>query len=333
MISKDTLRVMLVSDTQGHDDEGMKKIARMLASELNNMSDISAQVVPPREASGLADTFDILHYIGGPTYRSVLLSGLLKYRNKNLHTILTFTNPFWGLLANMLVNIFRPDHVIVASQYWSDWAEMRGLSNSMFSISGVDLDRFVPVKQNGRDELRLQLKLPLNKIIALHVGHLKHDRNLALLLEAQRDNDVQVVVVGSTTTERSEDIVAMLEAAGCIVIGEYQPKIQEFYQAADCYVFPTIDKKAAVQVPLSILEAMAAGIPVVSTLFGGLPSLFNEGEGIFFIPQGEIKPVGLAEMVKTAAGSKATERSMIEIHSWPEIAVKLRLLYQNIALD
>ena len=333
MISRNKLRVLLVSDTQGHDDEGMKKIARMLAAELNGMADIHAQVVTPREASKLAGSFDILHYIGGPTYRSVLLSGVLKSRNVNLRTILTFTNPFWGLLANILVRIFRPDHVIVASRYWRGWAEKRELSNSMFSISGVDIDRFLPIAKNDREELRRQLQLPLNKVIALHVGHLKYDRNITLLLEAQRDPGIQVVIVGSTTTEQSKDLVKMLEDAGCIVIASYQSRIQEYYQAADCYVFPTVDSKAAVQVPLSILEAMAVEIPVVSTPFGGLPSLFQDGKDLFFLSQDEAKAGGLAKIVRVAAASKSTGRDMIEEHSWPAIAARLRMLYQEIVLD
>ncbi len=332
MISRNKLRVLLVSDTQGNDDEGMKKIARMLASELNDMADIHAQVVSPNEASKLASSFDILHYIGGPTYRSVLLSGVLKRRNKNLHTILTFTNPFWGLLANILVRIFRPDHVIVASRYWRDWAEKRGLSNSMFSISGVDQNRFVSIAKNDREKLRRQLKLPLEKIIALHVGHLKYDRNLTLLLEAQSDPGIQVVIVGSTTTEQSKGLVANLEGAGCIVIGSYQPRIQEYYQAADCYVFPTVDKKAAVQVPLSILEAMSVGIPVISTPFGGLPSLFKDGVGLFFITQNEAKAGGLAKKVRTTIAAKSAGRDMVEECSWSAISARLRMLYQEIVL-
>ena len=51
---------------------------------------------------------------------------------------------------------------------------------------------------------------------------------------------------------------------------------------SDCYVFPTVHKKACIETPLSVLEAMACNLPIVSTRFGALPTIFNEGSGLFF---------------------------------------------------
>ena len=37
----------------------------------------------------------------------------------------------------------------------------------------------------------------------------------------------------------------------------------------------------AIEIPLSVLEAMATNLPIVTTDFGGLVDLFTEGEGLF----------------------------------------------------
>jgi len=52
--------------------------------------------------------------------------------------------------------------------------------------------------------------------------------------------------------------------------------IRTAYWAADCYVFPVVDPHSAVGVPLSVLEALACGVPVVSTRFDGLGQALGE---------------------------------------------------------
>lgn len=327
--SSKKIRVLLVSDTDGDDDEGMKKIARKLSIELNSLPNICSKIVPPREVLKVVSKFDVLHYIGGPSYKSILLSWLAKLKGKNITTILTFTNPFWGILANTLIRIIPPDHVIVASEFWKEWAESIGIPFSKFSISGVDPERFVPVDRSVLVSLRKDLNLPEDKLIVLHVGHLKTDRNLTALLEVQNEEDFQVVVVCSTTTMQSIELLGTLCDAGCIVISTYQQKIEEYYQAADCYAFPTISKKAAVQVPLSVLEALACGTPVASTPFGGLPDLFSESHGVHYYQPGQTGAGGLINTIRLAI--KSNSCNLENKHSWPAIAATLESLYSDIS--
>jgi len=289
MTAKDDLRVFLVSDIHGQDDEGMKKIARMLAKSFQTLPGIDAQVVSVHEAIRNVHQADIVHYIGGPTYRSVLFAFGCKLRNKRVQTLLTFTNPHWNWFSDLMIRIFPPDRVIVSSRYWHDWAREISLPAELMAVSGVDVERFIPVSDSSKKVLRQELGLPLDKIIVLHVGHLKEDRSLTELLKAQIHPDIQVVVIGSTTTKQSDELVRQLETANCIVIRRYQPKIETYYQSADCYVFPTMDHKAAVQIPLSILEAMATNLPIITTRFGGLPDFFPEVKGFTYVALDEFR--------------------------------------------
>lgn len=328
MTAKDDLQVFLVSDTVGRDDEGMKKIARMLAKSFQALPEINVQVVSIREAIRSIHQADIVHYIGGPTYRSVLFAFGCKLRNKRVRTMLTFTNPHWNWISDVIIRIFPPDRVIVSSRHWLNWAKKIELPTELMVVSGVDLELFVPVSASKKNKIRQELLLPLDKIIVLHVGHLKTDRNLTKLLNAQTHPDIQVVVVGSTTTKQSDDVVDELENAKCIVITSYQPKIEMFYQSADCYVFPTSNNEAAVQIPLSILEAMATNLPVITTRFGGLPFFFPEIKGFTYVAEDDLND--LIPVIKKAVSEIPATNSFVQNFSWEQSAKQLSRVYRNV---
>lgn len=55
------------------------------------------------------------------------------------------------------------------------------------------------------------------------------------------------------------------------------------YQLSDLYIFPVIFEGGCIGIPLSILEARACGIPVMSTEFGGLKEASEcMNEGIYY---------------------------------------------------
>jgi glycosyltransferase involved in cell wall biosynthesis len=126
----------------------------------------------------------------------------------------------------------------------------------------------------------------------------KDNRNLDSLIEVQRTGRYQVWIVGSESESRPEPWRTRLEAAGCRVHTQFVLRIQEVYQAAEIYVFTVkalpsdqfprhYHEIGAVDLPLSILEAMGCGLPVVSTrqdavehFLGGVPGLlFFDGTG------------------------------------------------------
>ena len=64
-----------------------------------------------------------------------------------------------------------------------------------------------------------------------------------------------------------------------------------FFRKADIFVLPT----RAEAMPMSIIEAMAAGLPVISTTVGGIPEMIENGvDGLLYAP-GDV--VALAEKI------------------------------------
>ncbi len=276
------INIALLSDTQGNDDEGMKKISRKLSSEINEFEGINLKLVNLRGVFSEIKDLNVIHFIGGPSYKTLILILIFRILKRNVKSVLTFTNPFWGKRADWLFKIIKPEYSIALSDKWFDEISKKGGRIDFLCVSGVDVNKFKPVSADTKKHYRNNLGLPSGKIVLLHVGHIKADRNISYLKEFQSDN-VQVVVVGSTTTEKSTELKRSLEAAGVIVVDNYIENIEQYYQASDCYIFPTRDERGAVQVPLSILEALATNLPVLSTDFGGVKRLFSDCRSVKYI--------------------------------------------------
>jgi glycosyltransferase involved in cell wall biosynthesis len=147
----------------------------------------------------------------------------------------------------------------------------------------IDTARFRPA-EGHRAEIRESLGFPSDKPLALHVGHLRGSRGLEALIELAGEGSVNVVLVASVVQEPDAGLEAQLRRANILVKREFIPDIQRCYQSADVYVFPVTNTQGSIEIPLSVLEAMACGVPVATTPFGGLPSLFVSSECLRFSP-------------------------------------------------
>ena len=322
------IRVAIICDTSGNDDEGMKKVARKLASAIDAHAHYRVSTISVLDSVRRCSEFDIFHFIGGPSYKTILAAYICKLVNRKSKTYLTFTNPFLSNLSIRILSWLQPTLCLVTSSSWFSTLHNLGVRARMFNVSGVDITKFSPVAESHKVGLRVKLNLPLDKLVVLHVGHLKQDRNLRVLLGVQEDPDFQVVVVGSTTTKQSADEIRPLLNAGCLVVQDYVPLIEEYYQAADCYIFPTVDPRAAIQIPLSILEALAVGIPVFSTNFGGLEdTVGNCGGAIHYVENGQLGDLG--RIVKRALDKHIHMPQELEGFDWNRVALALVDLYEE----
>lgn len=144
-------------------------------------------------------------------------------------------------------------------------------------FTGIETSKFIPVE--NKDKLRDKYNIPKNKIIILHVGHIKQSRNLELLIEINNKFEhCQSVIVGSTATQQEQNIHKKCTDANVIVINQTIDTIEEIYALSDIYCFPVIVNNGAMETPLSVLEAMSTNLPVITTRFGQLTELFQQDE-------------------------------------------------------
>jgi glycosyltransferase involved in cell wall biosynthesis len=165
----------------------------------------------------------------------------------------------------------------------------------------VDAERFRPAP-TARDEIRRSLGIGDGRPMVLHVGHLAPSRGLETLGDVAREGNARVTMVASTSTPADAEIDASLRRAGVTVLRRYLPDIERYYQAADVYLFPVEKEHGSVEIPLSVLEAIACGTPVVTTPFGGLPELFPEGDGLVYAEAAGIPAAVRRTLEQGAAG-------------------------------
>jgi glycosyltransferase involved in cell wall biosynthesis len=133
---------------------------------------------------------------------------------------------------------------------------------------------------------RCQLALPADPPIALFVGRLIEEKGLRDLTDAlaQMRVPVHLLAVGAGPLEAVLR-QGVLHAGGSMrltLAGYLEGRaLQTAHQLADVFVLPTYWPEGF---PLAIVEAMAAGLPVVTTRMRGMADHLREGVNALFVP-------------------------------------------------
>lgn len=146
--------------------------------------------------------------------------------------------------------------------------------------NGVNLQRFHPANRATLGALlRKQYLLDADRPVVLFVGSGFERKGLSFLLRgmALAGGDAQLWVVGKNKTGRYEKLAERLGISSRVVFMGPQPDTAPFYAAADIFVLPTLYDPF----PTVVLEAMASGLPVITTRQCGAAEIITEGEDGF----------------------------------------------------
>jgi glycosyltransferase involved in cell wall biosynthesis len=145
--------------------------------------------------------------------------------------------------------------------------------------NGVQLER----PQHARDEVRHELEIPASAVVAIFVGSLRPVKRApdfvrAVLAARRRCPDLVGVIVGDGSERGSVEIAAGGDPA--IRLLGHRDDVPRLLSAADLLVLTSAHEA----MPMAILEAMAAGLPVLATRVGGVPDVVAHGETGLLVP-------------------------------------------------
>lgn len=143
---------------------------------------------------------------------------------------------------------------------------------------GIESDRFSDFSPEARQALRRELDVGPNDLLLIAVGELIPRKNHRLLIRALarlHDPQIKLVIVGSGAKDRLEDLAQSLGVSRSIRFLGYRTDIPALLQAADLFVFPSFQEG----LPVSLMEAMAAGLPAVCSDIRGNRDLIEDGKG------------------------------------------------------
>lgn len=165
---------------------------------------------------------------------------------------------------------------------------------------GVDLSRFAAVK--CRDAKRAELGLAAGDFAVLSVGDLIPRKNQAAIVRALPllPESVRLVVCGEgPERENLLALADLLGVAGRVSLLGFRDDVADIMAACDCLVFPSVHEG----LPVSVMEAMAAGLPVVASPIREIdPDLLSNGESGILLPNGE--PTSIASAVSQLMGDE-----------------------------
>lgn len=157
-------------------------------------------------------------------------------------------------------------------------------------LPGVGID--IEAVQRGSAEsagLREELGISPEKRVLLTAGEMIPRKNQALLLEVlRRLNDPTLTLVILGHGKLQDELKAKAGALGVeqqVIFPGYRTDVFRFYGMADLFLFPSLQEG----LPVAVMEAMAAGLPVLASAVRGNRDLILPGEG------GELLPPHTAE--------------------------------------
>ncbi|MHA1721833.1 MAG: glycosyltransferase family 4 protein [Candidatus Baldrarchaeia archaeon] len=205
--------------------------------------------------------------------------------------------------------------------------------------NGVDLEQFICIS-NGR-KLREELNLPLDDPIVFFVGRFSVRKGIHILMDAFKHvvkeiPDAKLLIAGKGFLKeylkhkaKANKIAENVKFLGCI-FGE---TLAKFYMTSDVVVCPSIFAEAF---GIVILEAMAAGKPVIATNVGGIPEIVDHEVNGLIVEPHDVKELSNA-IIRLLSNDKERQRmgknakkKVEERYDWRKLVFDILRVYEEI---
>lgn len=204
---------------------------------------------------------------------------------------------------------------------------------------GIDFARFnLPDRAAKREEIRKKFGIAAGDFLVLFVGMNFELKGLQTVISALAKAKASVpgkamklLVVGKGNQDKYRKIAADLGVGGEVVFAGVQSEgIEEIYAASEvCVLLSGFDTFG-----MTVLEAMAASLPVIISTQVGAKDIVTDGEQGFIVAGDDAETVSvhlaaLCDEQRRARMGRAARRRAAE-HSWDQVAAKVVTIYEEI---
>jgi glycosyltransferase involved in cell wall biosynthesis len=178
---------------------------------------------------------------------------------------------------------------------------------------GIELDERVGTDSDGpRADTRRALGIPADRFVVGWIGRMtgvKRTDDVLLAVRALRERGVDTVLcmVGDgpdrDAVERRAHQLGIVRDS--LFLG-YQEEVASYYAAFDALILPSANEGT----PVSAIEALAGGRPVVATRVGGVPDVVRDGIDGFLVEPGDVD--AMAERLSALAADPPLRHRMGE---------------------
>jgi len=205
--------------------------------------------------------------------------------------------------------------------------------------NGTDCDRFNPANRRlYRDSVRQRHIISAGDFVLLFVGDGWERKGVPYIIEALSlvpKPHVKLLIVGSGDEKFYGQLAELKQVRERVIFVPHSRNLWEYYAASDIFVFPTRYEPFG----LVILEAMASGLPVITSRSAGAADFATDGvDALLLGDPGDINDLAAKiGLLLSDAGLRETmskqARVTAEKISWDEVAKKTLDVYTKVTLQ
>ncbi|EHV4543200.1 colanic acid biosynthesis glycosyltransferase WcaL [Escherichia coli] len=185
----------------------------------------------------------------------------------------------------------RGDLMLPISDLWAGRLQKMGCPREKIAVSrmGVDMTRFSP----------RPVKAPATPLEIISVARLTEKKGLHVAIEACRQlKELGVAfryrILGIGPWERRlRTLIEQYQLEDVVEMPGFKPshEVKEMLDDADVFLLPSVTGADGDMegIPVALMEAMAVGIPVVSTLHSGIPELVEADKSGWLVPENDAR--------------------------------------------
>ncbi|MFH2202522.1 MAG: glycosyltransferase family 4 protein [Elusimicrobiota bacterium] len=233
--------------------------------------------------------YDVIHVhlAGSPAVAACLAGRLLGKRvvvkvggGRGIGEIAMSRRTPAGRLKLLLLRRMKPRFVAVTEDLRREMMEF-GFTDAVRVVpNGVDIGRYRPARADEKSALRADLEWPAGTCF-LYVGRLAAEKQLDFFLRAFAaamggcaERAFCVFAGGGGEQARLRDVARAQGIADAVLFVPPTDRIERLYAAADVFVLPSVSEGLS----NALLEAMAAGLPILGSRVGGTREVVKDGE-------------------------------------------------------